>query len=129
MTDFVVKDSGERRTFATGSVRDRGDLKPRPDLISPFAMMRVGEHMRKGAAKYGVHNWSLGQPFSEVTASMHRHLLQWEQGNQEEDHLAAIVFGAQALMHYREMIDRGALPADLDDMPKYAMSENETTRT
>jgi len=120
VTEFVVKDSGERRTFATGSVRDRGDLKPRPDLISPFAMLRVGEHMRKGAVKYGVHNWQLGQPFSEVTASMHRHLLQWEQGDEDEDHLAAIVFGAQALMHYREMIDRGLLPAELDDMPKYS---------
>lgn len=58
---------------------------------------------------------------------MHRHLLQWEEGDQEEDHLAAIVFGAQALMHYREMIDRGVLPADLDDMPEYATSENEIT--
>ena len=119
MSDFVVKDSGDRRTFATGSVRDRGDLKPRPDMISPFALMRVGEHMRKGATKYGPLNWQLGQPFSEVTASMHRHLLQWEQGDQDEDHLAAIVFGAQALIHYREMIDRGVLPAELDDMPKY----------
>jgi hypothetical protein len=119
VTDFVVKDSGERRTFATGSVRDRGDLKPRPDLISPFALMRVGEHMRKGAAKYGERNWYLGQPFSEITASMYRHLLQWLQGDEEEDHLAAIVFGAQALMHYREMIDRGVLPAELDDMPQY----------
>ena len=119
MNDFVVKDSGERRTFATGSVRDRGDLKPRPDLISPFALMRVGEHMRKGAAKYGRGNWERGQPFSEITASMYRHLLQWLQGDEEEDHLAAIVFGAQALMHYREMIDRGLLPAELDDMPRY----------
>jgi hypothetical protein len=41
VTEFVVKDSGDRRTFATGSVRDRGDLKPRPDLISPFALMRI----------------------------------------------------------------------------------------
>jgi hypothetical protein len=122
MPPFVVKDSGDRRTFSTGSVRDRGDLKPRPDLISPFAMMRVGEHMRKGAAKYGLHNWALGQPFSEVTASMHRHLLQWEQGDQEEDHLAAIVFGAQALMHYQEMLDRGVLPAELDDMRTYEAS-------
>ena len=119
MSEFVVKDSGDRRTFSTGSVRDRGDLKPRPDMISPFALMRIGEHMRKGAAKYGPWNWQLGQPFSEITASMHRHLLQWEQGDQEEDHLAAIVFGAQALMHYREMIDRGVLPAELDDMPEY----------
>jgi hypothetical protein len=119
VTEFVVKDSGERRTFATGSVRDRGDLKPRPDLISPFALMRIGEHMRKGAAKYGRGNWELGQPFSEITASMYRHLLQWLQGDTEEDHLAAIAFGAQALMHYREMIDRGLLPAELDDMPRY----------
>ena len=72
-----------------------------------------------------LHNWSLGQPFSEVTASMHRHLLQWEQGDEEEDHLAAIVFGAQALMHYREMIDRGVLPPELDDMPKYETSGEE----
>jgi hypothetical protein len=122
MPPFVVKDSGDRRTFSTGSVRDRGDLKPRPDLISPFAMMRVGEHMRKGAAKYGADNWQLGQPFSEVTASLHRHLLQWEQGDQEEDHLAAIVFGAQALMHYHEMIDRGVLPVELDDMRTYKAS-------
>ena len=50
---------------------------------------------------------------------MYRHLLQWLQGDAEEDHLAAIVFGAQALMHYREMIDRGLLPAELDDMPRW----------
>ena len=135
MNEFVVKDSGDRRTFATGSVRDRGDLKSRPDMISPFALMRVGEHMRKGAAKYGPLNWQLGQPFSEVTASMFRHLLQWLQGDEEEDHLAAIVFGAQALMHYREMINRGLLSAELDDMHRYgpppvvaSIGLDETTR-
>ena len=119
MNTFNIKDSGERREFATGSVRDRGDLKPRPDFISPFALLEVGEHMRKGAVKYGPHNWQLGQPFSEMTASLYRHLLQWMIGDTEENHLAAIVFNAQALMHYREMIKRGALPVELDDMPGY----------
>jgi hypothetical protein len=119
MNTFNIKDSGERRAFATGSVRDRGDLKPRPDYISPFALLEVGEHMRKGAEKYGPLNWQLGQPFSEMTASLYRHLLQWMIGDTEENHLAAIVFNAQALMHYREMIKRGALPVELDDMPGY----------
>jgi len=119
VNQYTVKDSGERREFATGSVRDRGDLKPRPDYISPFALMEVGEHMRKGAVKYGPLNWQLGQPFSEMTASMFRHLLQWLMGDDSENHLAAIVFNAQALMHYREMIKRGLLPAELDDMAKY----------
>ena len=49
---------------------------------------------------------------------MHRHLLQWARGDQEEAHLAGRVFGAHALMHYREMIDRGVLTAELDDMTK-----------
>jgi len=54
--------------------------------------------------KYGVHSGQLGQPFSEVTESMYRHLLQWQQGDADEDHLAAIIFGARASMHYQEMI-------------------------
>jgi hypothetical protein len=54
-----------------------------------------------------------------MTASLYRHLLQWMIGDTEENHLAAIVFNAQALMHYREMIKRGALPVELDDMPGY----------
>jgi hypothetical protein len=106
-------------------VRDRGDLKPRPDYISPFALMEVGEHMRQGAVKYSPRNWELGQPFSEMTASMYRHLLQWVMGDAAENHLAAIVFNAQALMHYREMIRRGLLPVELDDMPNYGARDTD----
>ena len=114
-----MKDSGEKRMFPSGSVRDRDDSKPRPDLISPFALLEVGQHMRQGDERYGQNNWMLGQPFSEVTASMYRHLLAWMTGDERENHLAAIIFGAQALMHYREMIRRDLLPKELDDLPKY----------
>lgn len=119
MSEFGLKDSGERREFSTGSKRDRGDLKTRPDYLSPFAHERYGEHMRKGAAKYGERNWEKGQPFSEVTASMYRHLLSWLAGRTDEDHLAAIMFGAQAIMHYQYMIKEGLLPEELADMPCY----------
>ena len=43
-----------------------------------------------------------------------------KQGKRDEDHLAAIMFNAMALIHYEEMIERGILPAELSDMPAYA---------
>lgn len=113
MSDFDIKDSGQRRTFSTGAQRDRGDLKPRPDLISPFAQDRVGMHMAKGAIKYQSRNWELGMPLSEFWASLFRHVVAYGQGKRDEDHLAAIIFNAQAMIHFEET------KPDLDDMPRY----------
>jgi hypothetical protein len=45
--------------------------------------------------------------------------MKYQQGKRDEDHLAAIMFNAMALIHYEEMIERGLLPAELNDMPNY----------
>ena len=45
--------------------------------------------------------------------------MEFQQGKRDEDHLAAIMFNAMALIHYEEMIERGLLPAELNDMPNY----------
>ena len=45
--------------------------------------------------------------------------MKFMQGLRDEDHLAAIMFNAMALIHYEEMIERGVLPAELNDMPNY----------
>jgi hypothetical protein len=45
--------------------------------------------------------------------------MRYQQGKRDEDHLAAIMFNAMALIHYEEMIERGRLPAELNDMPDY----------
>jgi len=121
--DYEVKDSGKRQEFTTGMVRDTQDGKPRIDLLSPFALMRIGVHMMKGSIKYDERNWEKGQPFSRAIASVARHLFKWIAGSRSEDHLSAIVFGCQAIMHYEEMIKRGLLPAELDDMPDYKAKE------
>lgn len=86
----AMKDSGKRRTFETGAVRDRGEFKPRPDLISPHANMREGAWLAKGAEKYGVGNWTHGMPVSECVASLCRHLEAYKLGKADEDHMAAI---------------------------------------
>ena len=114
-----MNDSGQREGFTTGSVRDSQAGKPRPDLASPFAAERLGAWLAKGAEKYAERNWEKGQPFSRVVASLHRHLMRYQQGATDEDHLAAIACNAMFLLHYEEGIRHGFLPQDLDDMPHY----------
>jgi hypothetical protein len=120
MSKYAMKDGGKRQSFGKGmAVRDTAEGKPRPDLISPFLDERVGQWLRIGAEKYAERNWEGGMPFSRAVASLRRHLMQYQQGLRDEDHLAAIVCNAMFLMHYEEMIERGVLPAELNDMPNY----------
>jgi hypothetical protein len=129
MSEFVVKDSGQRREFSTGAKRDMDDNKPRPDLISPHALQRVGVHMAKGAKKYGDRNWEKGMPVSIYIASLFRHLLAYQMGLRDEDHMAAVMFNAQAILHFEEraklgdttafeMLDEGAAKALQDELSR-----------
>lgn len=120
MTQFSMADGGAKQTFGEGrAIRDTADDKPRPDLISPFAEERLGHWLRMGANKYAERNWERGMPFTRCIASLRRHLMKYMQGKRDEDHLAAILFNAMAIIHYEAMIQAGVLPADLNDMPNY----------
>lgn len=112
---FALKDSGDRREFPTGARRDMASDKERPDLVSPFALRRVGRWLGLGARKYGERNWEKGMPFSVFYASLMRHALKYAMGWRDEDHLAAIIFNAQAIIHFEET----GLAGELDDMPHY----------
>jgi hypothetical protein len=116
---MTMHDSGNRQLFASGAVRDSADDKPRPDLVSPFAMERLGEWLRLGAQKYKERNWEAGIPISRCVASLSRHLMKYQQGARDEDHMAAVMCNAMFVIHLEEMIRRGVLPADLLDMPTY----------
>lgn len=115
----MIQDSGERQQFDTGAVRDPANNKSRPDLISPFMEERLGDWLRLGAVKYAERNWEKGMPMSRCLASLCRHLVKFKQGDETEDHLAAIIFNGMAIMHYEEMIKRGTLPQELNDLVAY----------
>lgn len=115
-SDWQTKDSGSRQAFETGAVRDIQEGKPRFDLIPTFALERVAGLYGRGAEKYGDNNWQKGIPFSRCLASLERHLHQFKQGKTDEDHLAAVVWNALAIMHYQEVgFD------ELNDMPDYEL--------
>ena len=124
--EFELKSSGDVQQFNTGAKRDTSDAKPRPDLISPFAEERLGEWLRLGARRYNPRNWELGIPMSRCLASLCRHVMKFKQGDRTEDHLSAIMFNAMAIIHYEEMIKRGVLPKELNDLPDYTTKLIET---
>lgn len=116
-----IKDSGERQEFASGAVRDITGQKPRPDLISPFFMERLGQHLGQGAKKYSAWNWAKGIPNSRCYESLMRHLMQFAKGYTDEDHLAAAACNIMFMIHNEEtMSQRCYLKASADilvDMP------------
>lgn len=114
-----MRDSGKRQQFNDGAVRDTADGKSRPDLISPFFMMRLGMWLMLGAKKYSERNWEKGIPNSRCFASLMRHICQWLIGNKDEDHLAAMACNIMFLMHNEEAVKIGILPPEIDDMPNY----------
>ena len=118
-----VKDSGKRQSFKTGSVRDTREGKGRFDLITPIGLMRLAKHYENGAIKYGDRNWEKGQPMSRYLDSAIRHIYKHLEGHRDEDHLSAGVWNLLCVIHTEEMIERGLLPKELNDLPNY-LKEN-----
>lgn len=94
-----LKTSGQQRQFNSGSVRDSEEGKAAMELLPFDLLMRVAVWYKMGADKYGVDNWRLGQPQRKVVGSLLRHLTKYMMGQDDEDHLAAVVWNALCLMH------------------------------
>jgi hypothetical protein len=101
-TKFTTKDSGKREEYDSGMKRDTQDDKPRFDLLFPLGipypdqfLTRVAELLTRGAVKYDARNWEKAAGQAELDrfkASAMRHLVQWQAGETDEDHMAAVVF-------------------------------------
>ena len=99
---YVTKDSGKRKVYSSNMVRDTDENKPRFDLLMPKIvpykdqpLTRFAELMARGAQKYTERNWELAEGVEELErfkASALRHLLQWYNNEQDEDHMAAVMF-------------------------------------
>jgi len=114
MTDkFIVKDSGKREEFSSGMVRDttEGKINFWRILVGPM-FMRWAAHLTKGAVKYpdvkpGVSNWQLAAGEVELARfkdSAFRHFVQWQRGDRDEDHAAAIFFNVNGAEYVQDKI-------------------------
>lgn len=113
MADFVVKDSGQRQEFKSGMVRDTtvGKVNFWRILAGPM-FRRWATHLTLGAIKYpdiapGVSNWTLANGAEELARfkdSAFRHFIQWQEGDTDEDHAAAIFFNVNGYEFVKEKI-------------------------
>ena len=112
MSDFVVKDSGVRQEYESGMRRDTQAGKPNYNLIDKDFLRRMAEHLEKGAIKYGRDNWKRANSQEELLRfqdSALRHMMQWLEGNVEEDHMAAVAFNLAAAEYVKGKLNENTL--------------------
>jgi len=120
---FTTADSGRRKEFPSGALADGAGGRGRFDLLSPIAIKRLAEVFERGAKKYDDRNWEKGTPIHRFIDSGLRHVFQFMEGWRDEDHLAQAAWQLLGAAHTLEMINRGLLPEELDDMPTYLREE------
>lgn len=116
---YDLKDSGDRRAFETGAVRDMAEGKGRMDLLPFFSLIEIGRHFEAGSKKYGDENWRKGMPLRVFLDSALRHLFKLGLGMKDERHDLAAAWNLMCLIETKHMIDRGLLPPSLDNLPDW----------
>lgn len=104
-----ILDSGNRRQFASGAVRDIQEGKGRMDLLPWGAIIEVSKHCENGAKKYGEHNVDKGIPTHSLCDSAARHLAKYLDGWTDEPHLLAaawnLLWALQMELKHKECVD------------------------
>ena len=118
MEDYNLKDSGERKVFETGANRDVSSGKGRFELLPPMTLRAMAIHFEKGCQKYGDRNWEKGIPISRYADSAMRHLLQFIDGCDDENHLIASIWNLMCAYETIQKIQKNQLPVELYDLPK-----------
>ena len=99
----AIKDSGHRREFETGAVRDTASGKGRYDLVPWVAIDELAKHCEQGATKYGERNCEKGIPVSSLIDSAFRHLSKYMQGAKDEPHLRAALWNIAFAVYHEKV--------------------------
>lgn len=104
---FIVKDSGKREEYQSGMRRDTTQGKPMYSLIDRTFLYRLAMHLTKGAEKYGKDNWRMANSQEELDRfkdSAFRHMMQWLNGDTDEDHMSAVAFNLFAAEYVKSRL-------------------------
>ena len=79
--------------------------KARFDLLPPEAIYALAEHYGKGAEKYAPRNWERGTDWNVPYASLMRHVIAWQSGEDHDPengthHMISAAWNALAIYTY-----------------------------
>lgn len=135
-TNFITKDSGKREDYDSGMRRDTEDNKTDFTYLMiegvPYEdqpIHRIMQLYMRGAQKYGKSNWQKAnslEEFERFKRSLFRHWMQYISGDRDEDHIAAVVWNAIAIMYMEAKLE--LLQEDLvsSTEPSYASYNTDT---
>ncbi len=106
--EFVTLDSGKRKEFKSGMLRDVSDDKPDFTLIWYPFLLRLTNLLMRGLKKYGRNNWMKANGEEELERfkqSALRHMYQYLNGENGEDHQSAIVFNIMGAMYVESKLN------------------------
>lgn len=92
---LLTKTSGKKKQYKGGYQRDDDSEKLRYDLIPLELLTRLAGLYTRGAKLYGDSNWKLANDekgYQRFRQSAWRHFIQWNNGEEDEDHAIACVF-------------------------------------
>lgn len=102
--EWGLQDSGQRREFGTGAVRDMAEGKGDMFSLPHAALLRLSRHYEMGAKKYGRNNYQKGIPISAFMDSALRHICKYLSGWDDEDHLSAAGFNILGALQMEEVL-------------------------
>lgn len=119
-----LKTSGSERNFSTGAKRDGGKEMKGDFYLMPYAaLLEVAKVFERGKIRYSRSNWRLGIPLSEYANSAIRHSLKAANGWNDEQHAAMAAWNWLCFMETKDMIERGLLPQELNDIDNWLTKE------
>jgi len=104
---FVVKLENGVKEFPSGMRRGGNTGKTNYALIHIPFLTRFADHLTKGAEIHGKGNWKFANSEEELERfkeSAFRHLIQWLNGEMDEDHMSAVCFNLMCAEYVKERL-------------------------
>lgn len=99
-----MENKKEMKSFASGAIREDKTGKGRHDLLPFCALNRLAKHFQKSLKDHPAYNWQRGIPMSSFMDSAIRHLFNYMDGQNDEDHLCSAAWNILCAMWTEEKL-------------------------
>ena len=105
--ESLDRNSANVQAHEGGSFRERVPGRGIYTCMPMCGLRRLAQRYEYGKLKYGkAEAYKDGLPVTDSMDSMFRHMVSYLEGDNSEDHMAAIAWGAMCIMHMEEHVPK-----------------------